>query len=372
MKKLLSIICLLAVTAILLPLLVSCGGYKSKYDTVMEYNGIKITEELYNYWISTFKRNILASYSDASDTEEFWSSKFNDNLTVEEYFTEILNERIMNYLISQDLYKENSLKLSSAVKKQIENDIQEKIEFYGGRGNLNSELSSMMLNVNALKEIYTWEAKHDLVYNYLFGEGGALEMTDKEMTDYYTANYSRIKYVVFYTTDIELDDNGDFKYDNQGNLISKPLSEEDLAKKNAKINEFENKLDDGIDFESLIVDYSEYDTTSYPDGFFVSANDIAIWGPGIVPKVKEMAEGDVRRIDEEEAVFFIYKMALTPFEDLSEADVAQLTDLKFTSYVIDEKYDEFFAQMYSSVKINSEVISKYRLSKVKPNPHYAI
>ena len=45
----------------ILPLLVSCGGYKSSYDAVMEYNGLKLTEEFYYYWMSTYKRNILSN-----------------------------------------------------------------------------------------------------------------------------------------------------------------------------------------------------------------------------------------------------------------------------------------------------------------------
>ena len=58
---------------------------------------------MYYYWLSTYKRNILASYEDAADTKEFWEQKYDENKTVEQYFTEIINERIMNYLIAQDL-----------------------------------------------------------------------------------------------------------------------------------------------------------------------------------------------------------------------------------------------------------------------------
>ena len=131
MKSFIKILSLLLVAAILMPLTMSSCGYRSKYDTVMEYKGIKLTEEFYNYWIATYKRNILASYTDASDTKEFWNSMFDETRTVEEYFTALLNEEITNYLISQDLYKRYKLKLPSATKKSIKNDIKEKIDFYG-------------------------------------------------------------------------------------------------------------------------------------------------------------------------------------------------------------------------------------------------
>lgn len=372
MKSLIKLISVVLVAVIISPLAFSSCGYRSKYDTVMEYNGIKLTEEFYNYWIATYKRNILASYTDASDTEEFWNSKFDDERTVEEYFTELLNEEITNYLISQDLYKRYKLKLSSSTKKSISNDIKEKIEFYGGRGSLNATLSKMMLNIDALEQIYLWEAKHDYVYNALFGQGGPLEITDSVLINYYEENYSRIKYVVFYTTDIETDDNGDYVYDEQGNLVSKPLSAEQLEAKINKINEFKEKLDSGIDFDTLIENYSEYDTSSYPNGFFISENDLDIWGTEIFKAVKDAKVGDVVAVTEEEAIFYIQICELTPFDDLSDADITQLTDLKFTEYATRQVYRSFYSNLAEKVKINEKVISKYKLSEVKPNPHYSI
>ncbi len=372
MKIIIKITALLLVTVLILPSLISGCGYRSKYDAVMEYNGIKLTEEFYNYWLSTFKRNILASYSDAEDTEEFWNMKFDDERTIEEYFTEIMNQQIMNYLISQDLYKKNSLKLSSSTKKAISNDIKEKIEFYGGRGSLNSTLSKMMLNIDALEQIYLWEAKHDLVYDYLFGANGPLEISDSDLIKYYEEHYTQIKYVVFYTTDIKTDDKGNYIYDESGNLVSEPLTEEEMIQKQKKITEFKTRLDNGDSFDQLITDYSEYDTSSYPNGFFVSENEIDIWGPDIYKAIKNAKSGEVVKVEEAEAIFYIKICELTPFESLSDADITQLTDLKFTEYAQEVVYKEFYEQLAKNVKINEKVINRYKLSEIKPNPHYSI
>lgn len=366
------LIAIILASILIFPALFASCGYRSKYDTVMEYNGIKLTEEFYNYWLATYKRNILASYTDATDTSEFWNSKFDEERTVEEYFTELLNEEITNYLISQDLYKRYKLKLSSSTKKGIENDIKEKIDFYGGRGSLNSTLSKMMLNIDALKEIYRWEAKHDLVYDTLFGQGGPYEIDDEVLISYYEKNYSKIKYVVFYTTDIETNENGDYVYDEEGNLVSKPLTPEELEAKNKKIEEFKAELDAGSDFDALIKDYSEYDTSAYPNGFFISYSNIGIWGAEIFKAVKAGKPGEVIVVNEEEAIFYIKICELTPFGELSDADITQLTNLKFTEYATREAYDEFYSKLAKKVKINEKVIGRYKLSKIKPNPHYSI
>ncbi len=358
MKRFIRIISLFLVIALLMPSLISCGGYKSKYDTVMEYNGIKLTEEFYNYWLATFKRNILASQSDAKDTEEFWNQPFDDERTVEEYFTEILNDKIINYLIAQDLYKKNSLKLSDKTKSTIKADIDEKIDFYGGRGSLNKTLSEMMLNIDALEEIYLWEAKHDLVYDYLFGEGGPLEVSDEELVDYYESNYYHINYVVFYLTDDSEESDG-------------TLSPEEMEQKQKKISEFEGKLE-STPFETLISDYSEYDTSKYPNGFFMSVNEVNIWGLDIYTAVKEADVGEICKIEEEEAIFYVKKYELTSFENMSEIDIAQLTDIGFFENATAKAYSDFYKELAKNVKINDEVMKKYKLSEIKANPHYSI
>ncbi len=372
MRIYVKLLALVLVSALVFPLLFASCGYRSKYDAVMEYNGIKLTEEFYNYWLATYKRNILASYTDASDTEEFWNSKFDETHTVEEYFTELLNKEITNYLISQDLYKRYKLKLSSSTKKSIDNDIKEKIDFYGGRGSLNATLSKMMLNIDALEQIYLWEAKHDLVYSTLFGQGGPLEITDSALIDYYEKHYTRIKYVVFYMTDIEKDEDGNYVYDDAGNLISTPLSDEALEQKNKKINEFKTKLENGTDFDALIEDYSEYDTSSYPNGFFISENNLDIWGPEIYKAVVNGKEGDIAIVNEEEAIFYVQICKLTPFDELDDADITQLTDLKFTEYATRKVYNDFYEELAGKVKINQKVMDRYKLSQIKPNPHYSI
>lgn len=366
--KLISVI--LIITMIVPMTLSSCGGYKSKYDAVMEYNGIKLTEEFYYYWLATYKRNILASYDDAEDTDEFWQSEYDEGITVEEYFTDVLNKRIMNFLIAQDLYKKNTLKLPSKNKNEIKKDIDEKIDFYGGRSELNKALSSLKLNIDALEQVYLWEAKHDYVYDYLFGEGGPLEITDSELISFYEENYYHIKYAVFYTTDIKKDEDGNYVYDENGELITTELSPEEMAKKLAKIAEFEEKMNSGKDFDTLIKDYSEFNTEKYPNGFFMSVNELDVWGIEIFNAVKEAKEGDICKVEEDEAIFFVKKLPLTDFASLSDTDLSQMTDIAVLA--TSKSYNDFYSELREDVKIHKDVMGKYKLSEIAANPYYSI
>lgn len=367
MKKL----CLtLAVIFVFAAAAVSFTSCSTKYEVVMEYNGIKLTEDKYYYWLTTYKRNILSSYSDAYDTEDFWQAQYDENTTVEEYFTSILNQQIMNYLIAQSIFKENKLTLSAEVKSAISADINEKIEYYGSRAELNAELKNLMLNINSLKEVYTWEEKYNVVSYYLFGEGGTDEVTDGEIINYYAKNYSRLKYIVFYTTKIATDEKGNYVYDDSGNIVTEKMTEDELAQKQAEITECLEKLGNGSSFDEVREKYSEYDTSSYPSGFYVSANELDIWGKDIVLGVADASVGDIFRVDEEEAVYIILKCQLPQFTDLTDSDIEQLSNL--SSYATRELCAAKFKALSEGVIVNSDILARYKLSDIKANPYYSI
>ena len=369
MKQFLKSVSLMLCVVSLLPLLLSACTSHS-YEVVMSYNGIELTEDMYNYWMATFKRNILSSYSDAYDTEAFWSQPYDETRTVEEYFTEIIHARITNYLIAQDLYKKNRLTMDDATKQAIKDDIKEKIEYYGSRGALNAELSTMMLNVDSLQDIYTWEEKHNTVYNWMFGEGGAYEISDDKLIAYYEENYSRIQYIVFYTTKIKTDEDGNYVYDDSGNVITEEMTPKETEAKQARIEECLAKMEDGADFETLRKTYSEFDTSGYPNGFFVSANELDVWGVDIILGAQKAEIGEVFRVEEEAAVFLVRKCSLTPFSDLTDSDIKQLEHL--TSYATQDLYDNVFAELSETVTVNEDVLKKYKLSVIRPNPYYSI
>ena len=362
-------IALLLTAALILPcLLFSCSG--EKYETVMEYNGIELTENMYYYWMSTFKRNILSSYSDAKDDDSFWKTEYDETRTVEDYFTEVINQRIMNYLIAESIFREQKLTLSSDVKKEINDDIKEKTEYYGSRGELNSELKNLMLNIDSLKTVYTWEKRHDAVYDYYYGENGTETVTDSQIIDYYEKNYSRIKYIVFYTTKIKTDANGNYLYDSDGQLMTEEMTSEELAAKTQKIDECREKLENGESFDDMIKEYSDYNKLSdYPNGFYVSTNEISTWGSGIISGTVSAKPGEVFRVDEDSAVYLVLKCELTPFESITDSDSEQLKSI--AAYATTELYREKFAALSEKVKVSSDILSKYKLSEIKANPYYS-
>lgn len=353
----------LLLAVIMLAQLFSCA----KSPVIMSYNGHSIRENMYSFWMSSYKRNILLSYSDAFDTAQFWNGSYSDEKTVEDYFTEIIRNRVTDYLIADSLLREYRLSLDAETKQAIRDDINEKIEYYGGRKALNGELSNIGIDINTLTEIYTVEEKYATVYDYLFNNGPETP-TEEEITDYYTENYNRILYIVFYKTKIVLDENGEYAYDDEGYLITEEMSDEELAEKEKTVEKCLERLRGGEDFASVGKEMTEYDTSAYPNGFFVSKNEVDVWGDQIILGSAQAKDNEVFRVDEDHAVYLVKKLPLTPIDGLDETDISQLSQLY--TYVERQKCENFFAKLRPQVKYDSELLVKYTLSKVKVNPYY--
>jgi hypothetical protein len=210
MKKIAAPICVILVAVLLVSGCSPVGG-----ETVLEYKGYKISEAMYGYWVALYKRDVIYSFNNRKDTSDFWQSEVSDGVTTEDYFTDIINNQIYKYCIGQQLFDEYGLKLEKEVKTAIDADINEKIEYYGSRAELNSALAHINLNIELLREIYICEEKLKAVYNYLYGPYGPEALSDNDYVQYFKDNYWHMKYIVIYTTKLATDSKGNYKYDSE-------------------------------------------------------------------------------------------------------------------------------------------------------------
>ena len=363
MKKILALTALILVVAMLLP---SCSTVNTG-SAVMEYEGTEMGEKLYGYWVASYKRNILNYYEDVVNTEAYWNTEYADGMTIGEYFTDIIDTQAKNILIAQKLFKDYGLKLSDSVIKAIDDDINEKIEYAGSRAALNEELAKMGINIELLKEAYLWEARHDAVYNYLFATGGKLETTSAQLKSYYEEYYSRIHYIVLYTTKLVTDSNGNLQYDSNGIVVTEAMTDEEKAAVLALADKLEAEAKTTDNFFKLIEEHSDYNyLEAYSNGLFVSHNEINTYGYDIVGEVQKAKPGDVVRIDDDYAVYIIREYELTDFNQLSDSDIAQMYQIE--SYCADELYANYFKALAENVTVNEEIYQQYDFEKVAPSP----
>lgn len=359
MKK----IVLIITSVIFISILGSCGNSS---PVLMTYRDSKITSNMYSYWLSTYKSNFLNYYNDSMDEDSFWENEIKNGLTTEQYATELINKNIKYILIGMQLFREYNLKISPDITAAINDDIKEKIEYYGSRSELNTALSAYGINTDILKDIYIAQEKLNAVYDYLYGENGIEKITEEMLDAYYAKNYSRIKYLIIYTKEKEkVDEKGDVMYDSEGYIMTEPLSDEERREKENKISEAMICVNAGDNFESIMEDYNEEDMSQYPNGFYVSANELGIYGFKMIDAVQNMKIGEVLRVDDEYATYIIKKYEPIDRDKLLEADLKQLENLE--KYCIQEQYELKFSQYADDVVVNEEELSKFSVRTAEPN-----
>lgn len=355
-------LCLLLAFALLLPVMASC----SSETAVMTFRDSSITSNMYSYWLSKYKYSFLSYYNSSLDSDEFWDTMATDDMTTEEYARQLIDENIKYILIGIQLFREYGLKIDSDTTQSINDDIQEKIDYYGGRSQLNSALSAYGINVDILKECYIAEEKLYAVYDYLYGSSGIEAVTDAQIDQYYEDNYSRIRYLVIYTSEKLLyDENGDYQYDSEGNVMTEELTEEEKAAKQEKINEAMICVAAGDDFGDIMDEYNEADMSSYPNGFYVLANELADFGFALVTETAMMDIGEIRRVDDEYATYIVEKLELIPRSQFDDSDTTQMSNLE--TYCIQQYYEEKFSSFAEEITVNDDELSKYSLRTAASN-----
>ena len=360
-SRLLTLLCAVAVS---LAAFSSCGVIKG--DTVMEYEGYKITETMYSYWLSKYKSLFLYSYNNGKDEESFWNSKTeNGEQTYKDFVTSFVDDYAKQVLISMKLFDDYSLVFSQTVKDAVSDKIDGIKQAYGGVSYANEYLGSYGLNVKTLESIYYAQEKFNAVCEYLFGENGPYAVTDEEKSKYYEENYYCAEWIYIYTKEKpKLSENGEYITDSNGEYVTEKLSEEEIAEKQALVDEIVEKLNGGEDFLTLKQKHSEEDLTKYeylPDGVNVSANDYTVYGSGFIKAIMNCKIGNYTVFEDDFATFIIRRNELKSYSELSVQEKNVM--LNFDTYVYDYKCEKFFNEI--NVNVYSDVVSRYDISVIK-------
>jgi hypothetical protein len=333
----------------------------------MSFDGYKITEEMYRYWMISWKDYYINHYLDVEDTEEFWYSENVEGGTNEEYLTEQTLQRIRYYLIGQALFEKYKLSLTKEEKNEIKNDIDEQIEYYGSRSAFNSFLDEKYgIDLNVLKNIYTWEAKYNKVYTHLFdAEKGIMTSNDEEVDKYYNDNYVRIKYVMFFKkVKYDYDDNGKKKTDANGRYVFLDLTEQEQKDVADKVNSIFSEISEGAEIDEYvktIMPEFGYELDSCKNGFYITADEYSLHTAAVTSASLEMDVGEVRLVESEDTFFIIKKYDLIDKAYMGE-DKSQFTYL--VSFSNNYKFVKYFNSFSNDINFDDSVINKYKFSKL--------
>lgn len=368
MKKIISLI---LAAMILVTGLSACSDEPSAADTpALTYGETVLTEAMYTYYVSTYKGRYIQTFSDISDTEEFWTSDINGK-TGEEVISELIYQNIIQNLVAAEEYRKAGLKLSSAEESDIDAYIDAMIEELaaGSRQTLNGHLAEFGVNLDILREMFRMERRAYLYREYLYGEGGPEELNDGDRDEYFENNFVRFQQIFINNVNVyETDSSGYFIQDEDGNYKVRDLTEEEKAAADAKINAVREGLEAGEDFDELKMEYS--DSKDYEKGYYFSPATSASYLTTIVSAAFDLEEGEWTYVEaaKERGAFFIKRLPLEAkaYEDTELADFFST----FDDDLMTELYSAKLETLSEAIVRNEEYMKSVSVKDAPINYYY--
>ena len=335
----------------------------SKGETLMSLGNAKISVNMYRLWLSRVK----GAYGGADDS--VWQETNDDGRTYDEIFTEYVTQNAKTFLCALYEFDKLGLKLPDAEKEKIENTMNEILtERAGGsKSELNSMLANYGVNYNILKEIYTIEAKTAYLEEYLFGEGGTEKITDEQRDEYYKSEYVRIKQIFFYTANKPVTDSeGNYTYDDEGCVVTRDYTEEEIAEQKEKAALITASLTSGQDFDLLMAQSEDAASQSYPNGYYFTRSSQYV--AEVVGAAFSLSEGEFTTVESEYGIHIIKRLPL------DEKGYAAKTNADFfTDFEDNLRTGLFTARLVAyedDIKINESLLRKYSVASSASNSYY--
>ena len=192
---------------------VSLTACSSKSPVLLELDGVEITANQYQFFLSRVKGSLYyAGYNVESD--KFWNMIIDDqNNTYDDYFRNAVLEDARRYVAALTIFEEKGLVLPQSYLDQIDENMEEYLRDAGSKSTLNSLLSAYGINQEMLREIYIMEAKYDYLQAVIYGADGELLADETRMAylDEYAVCFKQVLIRAFDYV-YEKDSNGDEIY----------------------------------------------------------------------------------------------------------------------------------------------------------------
>ncbi len=353
-------------------LLCSCSGDSSSVViSASDTDAADITANMYNLWASTSKANFMYSYTDIEDTEQFWSSEYSEGMTYADYLDSLVLEDIKATAVCLMLYNEYRLSLSDSVRAAIDAEIDEYITEYadGNRNTLNNALSLYGANIEILRSVKLANEKRSLVYSHLFGEGGEMALSDRDLEAYYQNNYHHFQ-IIYINNKFEYvkDKDGNYTTNTDGTYVTRALTGEALEEKNNAVKAVTDGIAQGEDFNKLYEDYSEM--KSYKNGYYFSANgsytDAVFYK--MIGDMASVRVGDTASLEYDSGTYIIKRLPLDEgaWTKTINGDFFE----SFESLATNEAFRSFISGYFNKLTVDDTIISNYSVAKVIANNRF--
>lgn len=359
MKTTLKLLCFLLIAALLLPI----GGC-AKTTAALTYGESEISTNMYRYWLSSYKGRFLYTYTDMTDTDEFWDSILYDDVTAEEYLNGVVLENTKRSLLCMELFDKYNLKMPDSMLADIDVYIDDLVTEYadGNRRTFNTILAEYGINLEMLREIYIAEDKAMVLFEYLYGEGGPRALTEEDLDTYYREKYARIRHIYVNDAYTQMtNEAGYVQYDSSGNVLTRELTEAELAEKQAKIATIDAALAEGKDFTEVYEEYSE--DKFYVNGYYLTEDTPFI--SEVVTASFDLEIGEWVCVKSDYGTHYIKRLPLedNAYNESTNGDFFS----EYADTVANADFYAYLETLLDEVTVNTEEISRYSVRDAAVN-----
>ena len=332
----------------------SCS--KTKY--AMKIGSTGFSERVYAYYMTCYKQYWISTFGQ-SDDDSFWSAEY-DGININDYLQSVSETAIKARLVSAYLFDQYGLKLTEGETSYLQRLLTGLTEAVGGEAALKTEepFKSLGMTLDDLYRILVTDSKAGRLQDYLYGENGVSKITDEQRENYYQNKYYRFEHFYLMNYDYDLDENGNYQYDEEDHAKVKEISDERFEEKLAFANEILERAKNGEDFSALIDEYSEeFSKAKYKNGHYLTVpND---YFAAISDAVTETKIGEYKLFQSELGIHIIHRIELDEGGWKNNDASGDFTD--FDDLVIEAAFKELTRSYYDKIELDKGITEKYKL-----------
>lgn len=203
---------------------------------------------------------------------------------------------------------------------------------------------------------YEAMAKQSCLFNALYAKGGEKEVSDAELTDYFTENYTDYSFfpVNLYTTDT----------DDEGNSVNTALSDDEKAKVEDELNGYVKDIVSGKTFDDVLSAYMDANSiTDDPSQKGIEILEDSTIGDDIKDKLADMKEGTAETLQvgdgDTAQLYFVYKGSIKNDVDDYINDATNRASV--LSSMKSDEFNEYLDKLTEELEpeINTAQVNKY-------------
>ncbi len=294
----------------------------------VRYKGVTISEGEARYLGSIYKKEYLRSLSAlgivAYDTASFWAKEAEDGVSYGELLERGFREYLSGIAVKSSLYLDTA-SFGSSDRRAVRQRVDKRLSYLG----YDSERAFNEISGRVGFEYDDFVDGSELLYQSamayaaIYGADGSNLSNYPSECEKYLETYTRVSLIFLRSESVYvLDEAGGLTYDDDGEIVTRELTEEEKAERAATAAELreyianyvngENNAISPETFDIYLRQRSDTDPEMYDRGYYfregaeITAQFAAVY-PEVVEKAYEMELGEYAEVECSDGLCFIYR-----------------------------------------------------------------